>query len=325
VRLASFEAGGVERIGVALDDERIVDLADAWRAASLPDARRPADMLALVEGGDSLLADVTRAAATAPARADVAFSVDQVHFRPPVRRPSKIVSVANNNSALAAVAKKYVDDPAFFNKAPSSLIGHGDAIQIRPDYGLTHPEAELALVIGHKAKFLTRENALDAVFGYTIINDVTSVGLKSGDTVVFADPGVTPPPQGFEYGDMQLTYHARSKSTDTFGPCGPWLVTREEVPSPNHLDVRVWLGGELVTEDSTANLMFDVPRVLEHATRYFTLLPGDLVHFGTAIRGGRYGLRDLDFQKREGPCEIEITGLGRLRNPVERVCQTATT
>ncbi|MCP3984812.1 MAG: fumarylacetoacetate hydrolase family protein [bacterium] len=319
MRLTSFAANGAERVGIAIDEERIVDLADAWTAARLPEERRPRDMLELAEGGPSLLADVSRSAAAAPTRLDAAFRTDEVRFRPPLRRPSKIVSVANNNSALAAVAMKYVDDPAFFNKAPSSLIGHGEAIRIRPDYGLTHPEAELALVIGQEAKCLTRENALDAVLGYTIINDVTSVGLKSEDTIVFADPGVTPPPQGFEHGDMQLTYHARSKSTDTFGPCGPWLVTADEVSEPNALRVRVWLGGELVTEDSTANLMFDVPRVLEHATRYFTLLPGDLVHFGTAIRGGRYGLRDLDFQKREGPCEIEIDGLGRLSNPVERL------
>ncbi|MAE96071.1 MAG: fumarylacetoacetate hydrolase [Deltaproteobacteria bacterium] len=319
MRLASFAAEGIERIGIALDEEAIVDLVDAWTRAGLPADRRPVDMTELALGGPALLADVERCARAAHACRDRAFPIDEIRFRPPMRRPSKILSVANNNSALAAVARKYVDEPAFFNKAPSSLIGHGEAIQIRSDYGLTHPEAELALVVGREAKFLTRENALDAVLGYTIINDVTSVGLKSEDTIVFANPGITPPPEGFEHGDMQLTYHARSKSTDTFGPCGPWLVTADEVPDPNALSVRVWLGGELVTEDSTANLMFDVPRVLEHATRYFTLLPGDLVHFGTAVRGGRYGLRDLDLLKREGPCEIEIEGLGRLSNPVERL------
>ena len=286
-------------------DDRLVALADAWSGGDAP-----ATVLAAIERGDGLPA----AARAATARDGIPIA-DAV-WLPPVKG-FKIVSTAINNAGAARLASVVPANPAFFLKPPSAMIGHGQSIVIRPDYGLTHPEAELAVVIGRRAKHLTRENALDAVFGYTIINDITSITLKSEDTYVFPKPeGVTPP--GFEWGDMQLVYHARSKGTDTFAPIGPWIVTKDEISSPNALGVRVFMGDEEVTTDNTANLRYTVEDVLVWASRYFTLEPGDIVHLGTAA-AGRYGLRELDLQVWDGPLSVEIDGLGRLSNPIEAV------
>lgn len=174
------------------------------------------------------------------------------------------------------------------------------------------------MVIGQRCKELAVDDVPDAIFGYTIVNDVTSVTLKSGDTFVFPAPDVEPAPPGFEHGDMQLTYHARSKGTDTFGPCGPWVVTRESIETPNSLSVRVFMGEEECTTDNTGNLRYSVGEVVSWASRFFTLEPGDIVHIGTAA-GGKYALRELDFQSWDGPCSVEIERIGRLSNPIIRV------
>jgi 2-keto-4-pentenoate hydratase/2-oxohepta-3-ene-1,7-dioic acid hydratase in catechol pathway len=183
---------------------------------------------------------------------------------------------------------------------------------------LTHPEAELAVIIGQRLKLASPHEAERGIFGYTIMNDITSITLKSEDTFVFPSPNRQNPPPGFEHGDMQLVYHARSKSTDTFGPCGPWIVTKDALPNANKLGVHVFMGNEHCTEDNTANLRYTVAEVISWASRYFTLEPGDIVHVGTAA-GGKYALRELDYQVWDGPCSIEIEGIGVLSNPVHRV------
>lgn len=310
MKLASIDLAG-RTVPAFVVADRVVPLAAAFAAAGIGDA--PATMLALLETDDP----ATLAAARNAAQGLAGVAIAEAAWRPPVRG-FKIVSTAINNAGVAKLASIVPANPPFFLKPASAMIGHGAPIVIRPDYGLTHPEAELAVVIGKRVKHLTHATALDAVFGYTIINDITSITLKSEDTYVFPAPEGSPPPPGFEWGDMQLTYHARSKGTDTFAPIGPWIVTRDEVADPNRLAVRVYMGNEEVTSDNTANLRYSIEAVLVWASRYFTLEPGDIVHLGTAA-AGRYALRELDLQVWDGPLAVEIDGLGRLENPIHRV------
>ena len=312
MRLATYTVDGAQHVGFALDG-RLVPLGPAYRAAGLDDA--PLSQLALLEGGQDALDRLRRAFAAAAHLEGP--GQDEVAWLPPLRG-YKILSVAINNSGVSKLASVVPNNPPFFLKAGSSLIGHGEKIVIRPDYGLTHPEAELAVVIGKRCKHLTTKTAMEAVFGYTIINDITSITLKSEDTYVFPAPKEGPPPPGFEWGDMQLAYHARSKGTDTFGPLGPWIVTKDEIADPNHLAVKVFMGEEEVTSDNTANLRYSVQDVLVWASRYFTLEPGDIVHLGTAA-AGRYSLRQLDLQVWDGPLAVEIEGIGRISNPIKRI------
>jgi len=257
-----------------------------------------------------------------------ALPLDDAEWQPPVRRPSKVMGVAINNRGAADTAYFISEHPALFTSPPSAMIGHGQAIELKAEYGLTHPEAEIAVVIGRRTKDVSVDDALGAVFGYTIVNDVTSVDLKSGDSVVFDLSSIATAggeregarPAGFEHtpGDtMQLTYHARSKGTDTFTPIGPWIVTPDEVGDPNDLFVHLSMNGTLYTKDSTSSLRNSIAQVISFASRYFTLLPGDVIHMGTAVSGA-VRLRDLDFQVYDGPCSIEIEKIGELSNPVVR-------
>jgi 2-keto-4-pentenoate hydratase/2-oxohepta-3-ene-1,7-dioic acid hydratase in catechol pathway len=301
-------------LGFAVDETTIVPVADAYRLAQLE--APPATMMEAIELTGNARAVLDKAWAVAVETKPLQRSTGDIEWMPPVRG-YKVLGVAINNDAIGKIAEKSAAKPATFLKAASSLIGHGQPVVIRPEYGLTHPEGELAVVIGRRGKFITRESAFDHVFGYMVINDITSVSMKSEDTYVWADPRLDWTPPGFEHGNMQLAYHGRSKGTDTFGPCGPWIVTRDEIPDPNDLAVRVYMGEELCAEDHTGNLRHTVPEVIEWVSKFYTLEPGDVIHMGTAAHG-KYGLRELDFQSWDGPCTVEIEKVGRLVSPIVR-------
>jgi 2-keto-4-pentenoate hydratase/2-oxohepta-3-ene-1,7-dioic acid hydratase in catechol pathway len=319
VRLATCSIGGHEKLGLVREDAAVVDLGLALESAG--ETVQPRDMVELIEGTDRELLEKAASAS----RELPPYPPEAITWLPPVRRPAKIIGVVVNNRAVASAAAFIGDQPVVFFSPSSALVGHGQPIVIRPDYGLTHPEAELGVVVGRRLKDVTAAEAQAAVFGYTIVNDVTSVGLKSEDTIVFTRAGAgalsradgNGPPPGFEHGDMQLTYHARSKGTDTFTPCGPWITTADEIPDPSKLAVRMWMGDELCTADEIGRLTHGVAEVLCHISRYVTLEAGDIVHMGTAITG-KYKLREIDFQSWDGPCTIEIDGIGRLSNPIVR-------
>ncbi|MET7694266.1 fumarylacetoacetate hydrolase family protein [Streptomyces sp. NPDC005483] len=325
MKLATVQIGGRELVVFEGPDGRLIDLAQSWTAAGV-EGEAPATLLELVERGPGGLAGA-RTAALASGPGVSSWTPEEVRWLPPIRRPSKIVGVAINNSLMAAAAYRYFDEPAFFLKAPSSMIGHGEAVEVEVDYGLTHPEPDLACVIATRSKGLSEDEALDAVFGYSIINDITSPGLKDRDSLHLKIPAGIPGAESVsewrelrdeEDRDIFLTYHARSKGADTFGPMGPWVTTSDEVDDPNNLDVRAWFGNDLATVDSTGALSFTVQRVLSHLTRTMTLEPGDIVHFGTAARPAKYSLREMDITRLDGDLTVEIEGLGTLRNPVIR-------
>nr|WP_279327434.1 fumarylacetoacetate hydrolase family protein [Chelativorans petroleitrophicus] len=218
--------------------------------------------------------------------------------------------------------------PNFFLKAPSCLTGHNKPIIIEEHFGDTIPELELAAVIGRRCRKISVEEARDAIFGYTITNDVTSHGLKFGlDSIATTrEPDLIRPHHlawrkrhGDDDRDVYFVYHARSKATDTFGPMGPWLTTADEVADPNNLEVKGWFDGEPFAVDSTSSYRFRIEEVVAEASRYFTLQPGDVICFGTSAKGvGKFpnGHRSVNMHKLAGVIDIEIEGLGRLSNPV---------
>ncbi|MGV0906702.1 fumarylacetoacetate hydrolase family protein [Mycobacterium novum] len=282
----------------------------------------------LAAGGELLEALTTKLTDTLPV--PPTLDAEALRWLPPSPRPSKIVGVAVNNSLVAQFAHRKPVEPAYFLKPPSALIGHGQPIVVPTAFGLTHPEPELAAVIGRRSRHLTTETALDAVLGFTIINDITSPALKDRDSMELIPPaGAFGSPdlgwrqvRGDQDRSLYLTYHLRSKGCDTFAPMGPWLVTPDALGDPNALDVRCFLNGELVLTDSTKHLTFSVETVLAHLTSYMTLEVGDVVHFGTAVRvaaPNRFpSLRHLDMSRIDGTFSVEIDGIGRLDNPIVR-------
>lgn len=301
-------------------DGQLVDVAGLLQRPGL-------DIYTLINDATSTL-EALAVRLNAPLPEDVRIDADTVRWLPPSPRPSKIVGVAVNNSLANQFAHRAPVEPAYFFKPPSALTGHGAPLVVPAEYGLTHPEPELAAVIGRRVRGISPQDAWSAVFGYTIINDITSPGLKDRDSMELVPPVpigsdlTWRETRGDEDRSVYLTYHARSKGCDSFAPMGPWLTTADDVPAPNDLQVRCRLDEELVLTDSTANLRFGVNEVISHLSTYMTLEPGDIVHLGTAFRPAdpdRFpSIRDLDISRLDGTLSVEIEGLGRLDNPIAR-------
>ncbi|HEX6999867.1 MAG TPA: fumarylacetoacetate hydrolase family protein [Gammaproteobacteria bacterium] len=313
MRLATVRHGRQQLVVTALPDGSLVDVNALGARAS--------DMLDVIRGGAETartLADGL--AAVANGRSVVPrIAASEVAWLPPVRRPGKILCVAMNNSASNERKISAPDHPAFFLKPPSCLVGHLEPIRIRRYYGSVHPEPELALVIGTPARDVPAARALEHVYGYTIMNDVTGNGMRAEDRfhyyAVYAkkdDPGET------ERVEQHLSYAARYKGSDTFGALGPWLVTRDEIANPDDLNVRCTVGGETVAEDSTRYYNYKVAEVVSFISHFQTLEPGDVLSLGTAFKPGatRKSIHHADFQRVPGPVEVTIDGLGTQRNPV---------
>ena len=303
--------------------EDVVLLSELYQAAGLSDA--PQTMNDLVEGGEAQLARARQAIETASA---AALDEGGLDWMAPQTRPSKIIGVAFNNMGIRKSAHRDPGVPNFFLKAPSCLTGHNKPVIIEEHFGDTIPELELAAVIGRRCRKIAAQEAREAIFGYTIANDVTSHGLKFGlDSIATTrEPDLIRPHHlawrkrhGEDDRDVYFVYHTRSKATDTFGPIGPWLTTADEVADPNALEVKGWFDGEPFAVDSTSSYRFKVEEVIAEASRYFTLEPGDVICFGTSAKGvGKFpnGHRSVNMHKLSGVIDIEIEGLGRLSTPV---------
>jgi 2-keto-4-pentenoate hydratase/2-oxohepta-3-ene-1,7-dioic acid hydratase in catechol pathway len=329
VKLASFSIAGRDRVGVATPRGTLAgidDLLDAVGAAQ----RAPEDMLALIRADAPILASIRETSARVldrPGRVPE-YDPDRVSWHAPVRTPSKVVCLALNNRALDAIKiRAPTDHPAFFLKPHTALTGHLCPIRLRASFGLTHPEPELGVVVGHTLKDVTPEAAMHGVFGYTIVNDVTSVGMREEDSfsVRYFKPGDTP--GSVVVGEAHTTYPGRYKASDTFAPMGPWLVTRDEIPDPAALRIECRLGDRLVASDHSKNYVWGVAQALAHISRTMTLLPGDIVSMGTAVGGDEDdpaaphvpGVTRADLVGYEGLVSVAIEKIGTLANPVQMI------
>src|SRR5690606_5795330 len=298
MKLASVRHRDRDLVAVEAEDGTLVDVAELGVAAM--------DMLGVVCGGLETVRQIADGLAAVREGRRVVPRIDakDVRWYPPVRRPGKVLCVAMNNSASNARKISAPDHPAFFLKPSSCLVGHLEPIRIRRYYGSVHPEPELAAVIGTRGRDIAPERALDHVFGFTIMNDVTGNGMRAEDRfhywAVYAKPDN---PNETERVEQHLSYAARYKGTDTFGALGPWLVTRDEIASPDALDVRCTVGGETVAEDSTRYYNYKVAEVVSFISYFHTLEPGDVLSFGTAFKpgAGRKSIHHADLQRVPGP------------------------
>jgi 2-keto-4-pentenoate hydratase/2-oxohepta-3-ene-1,7-dioic acid hydratase in catechol pathway len=298
VKLASFHARGADRIGFTSDGATLVEISG------------PRSILELIEAGSEVVAGAEK------------HSAADVTWYAPVRRPSKICCLALNNSANSDRILQGPKHPAMFIKPASSLVGHGGDIECKPHYGRVHPEPELAVVIGKTAKNIAACDAYDYVFGYTIHNDITSPTMRSEDT--FHYRAIHPKagdPKAIEYVDTWVSYPGRYKCCDTFACMGPWLVTKDEIGDPHNLAVSCSHQGQLVTEDNTENLFYKIPEVLAFLSSHLTLLPGDIVSLGTALKKSAQGgaVQNVDLNKLGGPVSVTIEKIGTLTNDVIHV------
>jgi len=168
-------------------------------------------------------------------------------------------------------------------------------------------------------RWIPAASALDAVYGYTIFNDITGNGMRAEDRfhywAVYAKQGS---PNETERVEQHLSYAGRYKGTDTFGAMGPWLVTKDEIVNPDDLAVRCTIHGEIIAEDSTRYYNYKVAEVVSFISQFHTLQPGDVISLGTAFKpaASRKSIHTANFQTEAGPVEISIDGLGTQENPV---------
>ena len=210
----------------------------------------------------------------------------------PISRPGKIVCVGLNYSDHAEEqGVELPKAPLFFAKYTTALIGPDDPIVIPPAVQKCDYEAELGVVIGRTVKGVSKENALEAVAGYVVANDVSARDLQ--------------------FADGQWT---RGKSPDTFCPVGP-LIPAAEVPDPHVLAIRAILNGMVMQDSTTANLIFGIDEIISYASQTSTLEAGDLILTGTPAGVGVF--RDPPRLLVPGDSiTIEIDGIGSITNPV---------
>jgi 2-keto-4-pentenoate hydratase/2-oxohepta-3-ene-1,7-dioic acid hydratase in catechol pathway len=247
-----------DKLGLVQDDE-VLDVSAALDA--IAPQKWP------YRHGDALIAHlpaVLERAQTLAARAS-RRKLSAVRLRPPVANPSKIVNAPINYQKHIAEAKadqgiahgreiKTIGDWGLFLKSPSSLVGAGDPIRLRFPERRNDHEVELAVVIGREANHVPRARALDYVCGYSIGLDMTLRGPE---------------------------FPSFRKSIDTYSVLAPWMVTADEVPDPNALDLWLTVNGEERQRSNTRQMVYDVHRLIEYATSFYTLYPGDVIFSGT--------------------------------------------
>lgn len=210
----------------------------------------------------------------------------------PIARPSKIICIGLNYRKHAAEAGMAVPEvPIIFMKATSSLCGPFDPIFIPKNSVKTDWEVELAVVIGRRAKYVSKDEALDYVAGYCVHNDVSERDFQ------------------LHHGGQWV----KGKSADHFAPLGPVLVTADEVADPHNLRLWLKLNGKMLQDSNTSDLVFDIPTLISHLSQYMTLLPGDVISTGTPAGVGM-GLKPEPKYLQPGDIvELGIDGLGESR------------
>ena len=290
MRLVTFSRDGAVRIG-ALDQDRIVDF------SALP---VPQDMLGFIAAGESALATAREALM----QNGQAVPISQVKLLAPIPRPNRnIICVGKNyrehaaefqRSGFDASASEDVPEaPVIFSKLPSTVSAPGDPIHVSLDpTGSVDYEGELAVVIGKGGRGIAKRDALSHVYGYTIVNDVTSRELQK-----------------------KHRQWLIGKSLDGFCPMGPTLVTADEIPDPTALRLITDVNGERRQDAPVSDLIFDIPTLIETLSAGITLEPGDIIATGTAVGVG-IGFSPPKYLKAGDRVAVTIEPIGRLENPV---------
>ncbi|MCI0547021.1 MAG: fumarylacetoacetate hydrolase family protein [Candidatus Rokubacteria bacterium] len=312
MQLATFRRGrGRPRIG-ALWHDAVMDLAnldkDLLTQRGLGRRKRggfPESLLALVQGGEAMMAPVREAwqygsslidqqPAEELARRKLAYPVKRVRLLAPIAHPARNVFCLGRNYADHAAERGAAvpEHPVYFTKPGTAVVGPGDpvvhhAITQELDY-----EVELAVVIGTGGRGIARPDALGHVFGYTVVNDVTARDLQKRHQQWF-----------------------KGKSLDTFCPMGPLLVTADEIPDPQALAIALRVNGETRQSSHTGKMIFPVAQCIEVLSQGMTLLPGDIIATGTPDGVGAATGR---FLRAGDKMEAEVERIGILANHVVR-------
>jgi 2-keto-4-pentenoate hydratase/2-oxohepta-3-ene-1,7-dioic acid hydratase in catechol pathway len=249
------------------------------------------DLLAVIQEGAAGLRKIDALLADPPANHCYPLTVTKLLA--PIPKPPKIICIGLNYKDHALEAKMEIPSiPVIFSKFGNTITNPGDPIVLprnstKPDY-----EAEFAFVIGPGGRHIAAERWRDHVYGYTCLNDVSARDFQ-----------------------MATSQWLVGKTFDTFAPCGPWIVTADEIADPHNLDIKLTLNGEVMQNSNTRNLIFGLPELIAHLSSVMTLEPGDIVSTGTPAGVG-FSYKPPRWLRPGDHCVVEIAGIGRLENPV---------
>lgn len=284
MRFYTFAVDGAAHVG-ALDGTDLADLT----AAGMADT-----MMKIIHDWPGSLDQARELVKTAPR-----VAMSQARILPPIPRPGKILcSGINYHSHFAENPKAVLpSEPFFFAKLSTAVIGHGDPIEHSDRTQQLDYEVEFSAVIGRRLRRAREEDVMEAIFGYTLLNDVSA--------------------RDVQFKDAQITL---GKNFDGFAPIGPCVTTADELTEPGNVRLRSILNGRVMQDASTSEWLFSLPRLLSFLSHVMTLEPGDIVTTGTPAGVGFFQNPQV-FMKPGDVIAIEADGIGRLENRI--VAQSA--
>lgn len=280
MKLLSVQNGSVRQLSLLQEDGKcsLLDPNDGW----------PPDLVDLISSEALMgrLADLPN---------ENAVELSEVTISAPITDMEKVICIGTNYADHAReMGGEPPEIPVVFNKFPSTIAAHDSNVCLPAISQKVDFEAELVVVIGKRGKHIAQQDAFDHVFGYCCGNDISARDWQKGK------PG----------GQWLL-----GKTFDTFAPIGPCIVTKDEIPDPHALGIRLRLNGETMQDSSTSQLIFSIDYLIAHISKFVTLKPGDLIFTGTPPGVGA-GREPQLFLKPGDQLEVEIDGLGVLRNTV---------
>ncbi len=284
MKLLMFQHDGQPRLGALRPghEDEVVDLSEV-----------AVDVLAVIDGGERGLAQAHKAAVDAKR----GVSLKEVTLLAPIDSPrGNIIAMGRNyqKHAEETATDGDVKPPTIFTKAITSITGPYDDIAIDPSISdKLDWEVELGVVIGKPGANITRREAMDHVFGYFVLNDVSARDIQNG--------------WGGQY--------FKGKSLDRSCPTGPWVVTKDEAPDPGHLALRLTLNGVVKQDSNTEDMIHPVDSIIEWASKGMTLLPGAMIATGTPDGVG-FARTPPEYLKAGDVMETEVSGIGVLRNRI---------
>ena len=293
MKLVTIAIDGRPRAGL-IDGDDVIDINAA-------DPTIPAEMRAILAAG--ALERVRRLAGTRAHRVPLRGAT----LLAPVPDPGIVLSVGMNyREHLAEMKTPVPDKPAAFTKSVASIVGSGQAIKVPPNHpDMLDWEGEFSVVIGKPCHRVSAAEALDHVAGYTLVNDVSA---RDWVAPLFAATGVMGPIHAWEHNLL-------GKMFPTFCPMGPVVATKDEVPDPANVKLQTRLNGKAMQDANTDDLVFSVVQLIEYYSQFYLFRPGDVITTGSPSGVG-YGRNPKLFMKAGDVVEVEVEGIGILRNPL---------
>ncbi|RAR48424.1 fumarylacetoacetate hydrolase family protein [Flavobacterium lacus] len=285
-----------------LHNNLIIDMEDFGEISNFP---LPIDMLDLIDLGFEIIEEITEMV-NETREIDfeqIGYTVEEVEILAPIQRPRKnIIGIGLNYTEHVAESARTLDTtgklpqkPIIFSKPPTTVTGPNTAILLNRK--LTQQldwEVELAVIIGKKGKYVPKADALDYVFGYTVINDISARDCRrEGQWIV-------------------------SKGQDTFAPMGPYLVTKDEIPNPHNVNLSLKVNGIEKQNSNTQFLLFNINDLIEDLSTVFTLEPGDIIATGTPAGVGA-GRNPQEWMWDGDVVEATVEGIGTIINTVKEI------